>query len=104
MLEDPRPIGGAGGAVVWQAQTIDPAFLMLRPDGQPLDAGWHVVIAHVDVRSGTIKSPSLYLPGPSGEFSEERKLKDGGSIMHVKTRIEMWPSDLVRTSEYRRVL
>jgi hypothetical protein len=43
--------------------------------------------------------------GPKAfDFSEERKLKDGGSIMHVKTRIEMWPSDLVRTSEYRRVL
>jgi hypothetical protein len=41
--------------------------------------------------------------GPKAfDFSEERKLKDGGSIMHVKTRIEMWPSDLVRTSEYRR--
>jgi hypothetical protein len=41
--------------------------------------------------------------GPkSFTFSEERRHEDGGSRMLVKTRIETWPSDLVRTSEYRR--
>jgi hypothetical protein len=36
------------------------------------------------------------------EFEEERELLDGARRMRVKTRIKMWPSDLVRSSEYVR--
>lgn len=44
----------------------------------------------------TAKGPQAY------EFREERSLLAGGERMRVKTRIEMQPSDLVRTTEYRR--
>jgi hypothetical protein len=74
MLDDPRRIEASEGPEVWQAQTIDPAFLAARADGQPLDPGWHVATASLEVRSGTVKAPSLYLPGPAGGFSEERKV------------------------------
>ena len=44
----------------------------------------------------TPKGPELF------EFAEERELLDGGRRMRVKLRIKMWPSDLVRSSEYVR--
>jgi hypothetical protein len=44
----------------------------------------------------TPKGPKPY------EFVEERELLDGGRRMRAKTRIKMWPSDLVRSSEYVR--
>ncbi|MFN0150392.1 MAG: hypothetical protein ACKVU1_06730 [bacterium] len=43
--------------------------------------------------------------GPKAfEFEEERELIDGGHGLRVRMRIEMWPSDLVRTSAYARGL
>ncbi len=79
------PKAGTGGpkqdAEQWSSATWD---------GQKLVTRGHRLF-------NTPKGPKAY------DFEEERRLLPGGERMQVKTRIEMWPSDLVRSTEYERV-
>jgi hypothetical protein len=82
VADDPRDLGSTNGVRTWRAHSADPAFIATRTDGHAFQAGWHVATAAIEPRSGSVTRPSLYLPGPSGEFSEERRVmleRDGAT-------------------------
>jgi SAM-dependent methyltransferase len=73
MNGDPGRDADEGGATLWRARTVDPAFVAAPTKGA-LAAGWHVASAAIEARSGKVTRPSLYVPGPAGEFSEARRV------------------------------
>jgi len=75
---DPAEIGQADGVRMWQAVTDDPSFAARVPTGAPpLRAGWYSARVRMDLRSGEIETPQVYLPDATG-YAEERSVAMAG--------------------------
>ncbi|HET7400381.1 MAG TPA: class I SAM-dependent methyltransferase [Usitatibacter sp.] len=79
MHGDPDEIGHSDGMRVWQAMTDDPSFNARVPAGAPpLRAGWYSARVRMDLKSGEIHAPQVYLPDAAGQYSEERSAQMAG--------------------------
>lgn len=73
---DPVNLGSDNGVSLWVASTVDPAFIARIPQGGVrFEAGWYRARAILDVRSGEVCEPRLYLPDARGHFSEARTVE-----------------------------
>jgi len=79
MHGDPVETGQPEGVRTWEAVTDDPSFAARVPKGAPLlRAGWYSARVRMDLRSGEIEAPQLYLPDAAGHYSEERSVRMPG--------------------------
>ena len=76
LADDPVLVQDASGGAHWRAESSDPAFIASIPEGQPpLSAGWYVAHTSLVQRSGRVAGPRLYIPHPSGGYSEFRSVE-----------------------------
>lgn len=75
LAQDPERVCLAG-ASYWKSSTCDPAFVASVPPGsEPISAGWYCARVDMVQRSGRIAGPRIYVPFPSGGFSEFRSVE-----------------------------
>jgi len=73
---DPAPIRDAAGGRHWRSESCDPAFTAtVAPGAPPVARGWYVARASIVERAGRIAGPRLYMPFPSGGYSEFRSVE-----------------------------
>jgi predicted SAM-dependent methyltransferase len=75
LADDPREAGREGDRPVWHAGTVDPILIATAPGGRHFADGWYTATVRLEARTGAIESPCFYLPGPAGEYSEERRVQ-----------------------------
>lgn len=72
---DPRELGTDDGVRIWGAYSCDPAFTASLPAGLArLEPGWYSVTAVLDMRSGDIDEPRLYVPDAAGHYSQRHSM------------------------------
>ncbi len=80
--KDPELVQDPSGRAHWRSTTCDPAFIASVPAGEaPVETGWYTARVNILERSGRVAGPRLYIPFPTGGYSEfrsvELKPKDG---------------------------
>lgn len=76
MNTDPVLAHDESGAAYWRAVSSDPAFLASTPPGTtPLKSGWYAARVHLAERRGRVAGPRIYIPFPTGGYSEFRSIE-----------------------------
>src|SRR5258706_2025928 len=73
--KDPARVHDAAGTAYWRCETSDPAFIATLPGGATLARGWYQARADLVQRSGRLAGPRLYIPFPTGGYSEFRSVE-----------------------------
>jgi GT2 family glycosyltransferase len=84
---DPALVQDENGRSYWRSHSSDPAFFAsIRQGEPPVSEGWYVARVNLVQRSGRIAGPRLYIPFPTGGYSEFRS-------------VELKPKESVYTAE-----
>jgi GT2 family glycosyltransferase len=87
MNADPVLVHDESGRAFWRALSSDPAFIASTGPGPgPLKSGWYDARVRLAERSGRIAGPRIYIPFPTGGYSEFHsvELSYDGTVYHAE--------------------
>jgi O-antigen biosynthesis protein len=75
MNSDPVLAHDEAGGTFWRAVSSDPAFIASSRAHGPLRPGWYAARVRLVERRGRVAGPRIYIPFPSGGYSEFRSVE-----------------------------